>query len=173
MKLQILRMFTLIMVNRAGIASMTFSAIYTSRSCKTSSLLSGLTAFYSRHKGREMPGENTHIIELLNAEIKRRPTFVVIDALDECHEKDRTRLLRILQRLEADVRLSVTSRPFDSIETYFKHQPCMKIRADRGDMEKYISNRLQHESSFSKMVGGDTVFGDEIIKVVSEKAQDI
>jgi hypothetical protein len=49
----------------------------------------------------------------------------------------------------------------------------MKIRADPGDMKKYISNRLQHESSFSKMVGGDTVFRDEIIKVVIGKAQDM
>lgn len=120
-----------------------------------------------------MPRENTHIIELLNAEIKQRPTFIAIDALDECHEKDRTPLLKILQSLEADVRLVVSSRPFDSIATYFKHQPCLKIRADRGDMKKYISNRLQHESSFSKTVGGDTVFGDEIVKVVIGKAQDM
>jgi hypothetical protein len=87
----------------------------------TESVPSGLTTFYTRFKGREMPGENTHIIELLNAEIKQRPTFIVIDALDECHEKDRMPLLKILQSLEADVRLLVTSRPFDSIATYFKH----------------------------------------------------
>jgi hypothetical protein len=139
----------------------------------TKTLPIGLNELYSGLKDREKRPENTHVTELWKDEIKQRPTFIVLDALDECCEEDRSPLMKILQSLRPDVHVLVTSRPFDSIATYFKNQPCLKIAADHYDLKKYISYRLQHESDFSMEVSRDIAFTDEIIKVVIAKAQDM
>lgn len=149
------------------------SHIYKQLLQNTKTLPIGLNALYSRLKDKKKRPENTHVTELLKEEIKQRPAFIVIDALDECCEEDRSPLMKILQSLRLDVHILVTSRPLDSIAAYFKHQPCLKIAADHYDLRKYISYRLQHESDFSMEVGKDIAFADEIIKVVIAKAQDM
>jgi hypothetical protein len=115
------------------------SDIYKQLLRNTKTLPIGLNALSSRLKDKERRPENTHVTELLKDEIKQRPTFIVIDALDECCEEDRSPLMKILQSLRPDVHVLVTSRPFDSIATYFKNQPCLKIAADHYDLKKYIS----------------------------------
>jgi hypothetical protein len=72
--------------------------------------------------------------------------YIVVDALDECPNKDGTRnqlltILRNLQR-EADLRLMVTSRFIPDIEIKFKSTPTLEIRASSADIKQFIGGQM-------------------------------
>ena len=72
--------------------------------------------------------------------------YVVIDALDECADKEGTRSqflgkLRALQQ-EFDVRLMVTSRASPDIVNQFKSLPTLEIRASPADVKRYVSGQI-------------------------------
>ncbi|OBT64232.1 hypothetical protein VE03_06864 [Pseudogymnoascus sp. 23342-1-I1] len=72
--------------------------------------------------------------------------YVVIDALDECADRDGTRSqflgkLRDLQQ-EFDVRLMVTSRANTDIVGQFKSSPMLEIRASPADVKKYVRGQI-------------------------------
>lgn len=72
--------------------------------------------------------------------------YVVIDALDECTDRDGTRSqflgkLRDLQQ-EFDVRLMVTSRANPDIVSQFKSSPMLEIRASPADVKNYVRGQI-------------------------------
>ena len=72
--------------------------------------------------------------------------FVIIDALDECSNDDRTRRrllekLRTLQKL-ASVNLMVTSRPFPDIIEEFESATTLEIRASEVDIREYLEEQM-------------------------------
>ena len=75
--------------------------------------------------------------------------YVVLDALDECEEKDHRRIvLHFLQTLigRADVRLLVTSRhyPID-IQRVFSEVPQLKIEANVEDLRRFLSWTIDND----------------------------
>jgi hypothetical protein len=92
--------------------------------------------------------------------------YIVVDALDECQEKDGTRSqllakLRDLQR-NADMRLMVTSRFIPDIENEFKLALRLEVRASDADVKRFVMGQMYR---LPKCVQRD----DELRRVVQDK----
>ena len=83
-------------------------------------------------------------------------TFIILDALDECTERDK--LLNWIQTfiLEKDINLGlhliVTSRPEQEIEEKFKscHYLDLVEESDNNDLESYLDYQLENDSGLQK-----------------------
>lgn len=95
--------------------------------------------------------------------------FIVVDALDECHDPDRlVSALRQLQR-ESDVRLMFTSRAEVNICRQFADDTTLKIIPDEVDFRLYVDGMM---SSLPKFVQHDSRLKHEIRDTVSKAAGD-
>jgi len=73
------------------------------------------------------------------------PTFIVIDAIDECSDTSIwQKLLETLRSLQsqADLRLLTTSRTVPEIMSYFAADPRLHVQADSNDVERYVAGQL-------------------------------
>lgn len=72
--------------------------------------------------------------------------YVIIDALDECPERDGTRsqLLKLCYSLQgqADLRLMATSRHISDIVAEFKDKPQVEVRASDADVKRYVEGKI-------------------------------
>jgi hypothetical protein len=92
--------------------------------------------------------------------------YIVVDALDECQEKDGTRSqllakLRDLRR-KADIRLMVTSRFIPDIEDEFRLVPRLEVQASDADVKRFVMGQMDR---LPKCVQRD----NELQKVVQDK----
>jgi hypothetical protein len=93
--------------------------------------------------------------------------YIIVDALDECSNRNdgtRSRLLKVLFDLQriVDVRLMVTSRSIPDIVEEFLNVPMMEIRATAEDVKQFVSDRIYQ---LPKCVRGD----DELKRLVMDK----
>ncbi|KAF2791757.1 ankyrin [Melanomma pulvis-pyrius CBS 109.77] len=83
--------------------------------------------------------------------------YVVIDALDECPERDGTRsqLLRHCRNLQGqtDLRLMATSRHISDIVEEFKDMPQVEVRASNADVKRYVVGRIDELPKFVRRDG--------------------
>ncbi|KAH7353153.1 hypothetical protein BKA66DRAFT_516228 [Pyrenochaeta sp. MPI-SDFR-AT-0127] len=86
-----------------------------------------------------------------------RRVYVVIDALDECPDRDGTRnqLIRHCRSLQGktDLRLMATSRHISDIEDKFKDMPWLEVRASNADVKRYVAGQIDR---LAKCVQRDT-----------------
>ena len=75
--------------------------------------------------------------------------FFVLDALDECDDRDRKRLLDILGRLQLDVcvRVFLTGRlnVLDTIKRAFPNSQFIEVNASESDLQKYVTARIAED----------------------------
>jgi len=99
------------------------------------------------------------IVKMLHATISERPTFICIDALDECEAGYRAKILNsfneILQR-SPGTRMFVTGRPH--IEAEFRKLLCgrgtaIRITPRRDDIISYLHSRLDEDTTPDAMDG--------------------
>jgi len=95
---------------------------------------------------------------LLQTESKDLPAvYIVLDALDEFTgtEHDKYCLLREIGKLGSVLRLLITSRPSPDIhrtvQNTFPDSTIMEIRANEGDIEKYVRQRLAEKEQFGSV----------------------
>ena len=71
-------------------------------------------------------------------------TYIVHDAVDECEDQVRNKVIKELHAFQKrhDVRLLVTSREREDIESAVQPARTIPIKASNDDMEKYIRARL-------------------------------
>jgi len=105
-----------------------------------------VTRLYNHHANRTRPSLEETLSALQSVLTNYSSVYVVVDALDECQEKDGTRSqllakLRDLQR-KADVRLMVTSRFIPDIENEFRLMPRLEIRASDADVERFVMGQM-------------------------------
>jgi hypothetical protein len=111
-----------------------------------SSVPESVKAIYNRHKDkhtRPSLNEISRALQSVTAMFSR--TFIIVDALDECEPTEcRTRFLPELFSLQANIgaNLFVTSRINDEIAKLFVGGLTLKIRAIRGDVEKYLNAQM-------------------------------
>ena len=138
-------------------------------------LLSDVVELYKKHSSmKEAPPDPADILELLERKIRCYHTvFVVIDALDECDNEDRTgmRLFDALKCLQPNVRLLITSRPLPDIVKEFENEPRIEIRAPDTDIRDFVRSRLEVEPRLKKHMQADTKFGELIEDAVVEKSE--
>lgn len=136
------------------------------------SLSTEVRDLYSTHVRQNSSPTLDEVSKILQAEVTRyAKIFVVIDALDEYPEGDRSTLLKKLRELRPAINLMVTSRYLDAIANDFKGSPQLEISANVEDVQAYIVGRISGEKRLSRFVSKDAALGEKIVKIVAGKAK--
>ncbi|KAL4802471.1 hypothetical protein BDV18DRAFT_154179 [Aspergillus unguis] len=96
-------------------------------------------------------------------------TYIFIDALDECPERNRDEFVRFLKDLEESTLLFLTSRPIDFPVRFSKIQR-IEISAAARDMETYLKAEIKSRSRPSKLTVNDPNLESDIIKCLIRNA---
>ena len=117
------------------------------------SVSNSMQSLYESHKAkRTRPSfdEISHALQSIMAGYSR--TFIVIDALDECGISDGSyrKFLSEIFNLQAKTRanLFATSRLIPDITDEFRGSPSLEIRANDGDVRRYLDGHMSQLRSF-------------------------
>ena len=133
-----------------------------------------LSKFYEQHCRLNTRLVVSDILKLLHAEIQRfSKVYIVIDALDECPESDRTRdvFLKGLEDLPSNAYLLITSRPHSSIESRLTKAERLEISAHVDDVRRHVAARIENEPRFMERIAADPSLHETIISNLTERAQ--
>ena len=111
------------------------------------SMPESVKSLYERHKEKRTCPSFDDISKVLHSIITNySKTFLIIDALDECHVSNggRSRLLSEIFNLQAKSGASVfaTSRFNDKIMRQFEGALSLEIRANDEDVQRYLGGRI-------------------------------
>jgi hypothetical protein len=106
-----------------------------------------VTHIYDHHlKQGSRPSLDDIFGALLSVCSNHATVYIVVDALDECSDKDgaRGRLIDKLRELQArtDVRLMCTSRFIPEIEREFYSNLTLEVRASEEDVRRFVSGQM-------------------------------
>ena len=129
-----------------------------------------LKNYYDEHKNDNRDPSPEGAFEVLKAECDSwSQVFIVIDALDECSEKDSTRksVIEGLRLLQASKRINIliTTRPIPSILCEFEVWERLGIRANSADMQKYLLGQMDRFSK--RMVVGEDLQAQIISAIIN------
>ena len=127
---------------------------------------------YDEHKISNTDPTPRRTFEVLKAECDSwSRVFLIVDALDECSEKDATRqrLVEGLLSLQGSNRINilVTTRPIPSILCEFEVWERLAIRANSADIQKYLLGQMDR---FSKRVVVGKDLQEQIISAIIDAA---
>ena len=111
------------------------------------------------------------IVEMLQTVTSLRPTFICVDALDECVERHRPEVLGSLRQILGkcpNTRIFLTGRQHiqGEVDKYFCEKIiALSVKPNQGDIVGYVQMRLSKDTSLDRMDGG---LEDEIIKSITE-----
>ena len=131
-----------------------------------------LQNYYDRHKRSNTNPDPGLPFEVLKAECDSwSGIYIIIDALDECSEKDATRQIVVkgLLSLQGSKRINilVTSRPIPSILCNFEVWERLEIRADSEDIHRYLLGQMDR---FSKRILAEKDLQAKIISGIVDAA---
>ena len=112
---------------------------------KKPSLYTEVRGLYLKHRQKGTRPSLDELRTTLNGMIgKLTRVFLLIDALDECTDLDRSRLLRETFSLQAHGTLSVfaTSRCVPEVMSEFEGKSSIEIRATSDDVRRYLEKHL-------------------------------
>jgi hypothetical protein len=103
-----------------------------------------VTKLYEKHEKGDSRPTLDELITLLQELGKAKTIYIIVDALDECSDKDDSRniLLQQLSKLREGCNILMTSRSSVSISDYFEDYLTIEITAQEADMDKYIAGHL-------------------------------
>ena len=117
------------------------------------------------------------IDKVLSEEVARyRAVYVIVDALDECPEARRVKLLEKLQKMQSSrsgLHLLATSRIYDSIARHFKGEPRLEIMANTEDVRAYVKGRITKGSRLERHVLKDPVLASDIENAIAAKSENM
>ena len=98
--------------------------------------------------------------------------FIVIDALDECSEKDgiRESFLGEVRKLLPNICLLVTSRPIANIEHEFENATRRDIHASDEDIKRYLEAQIERQPQLVRHIKADPNLRDAILNNIIQKA---
>jgi len=111
------------------------------------------------------------IVEMLQTVTALKPTFICVDALDECVEGHRSEVLDSLRRIlekSPNTRIFLTGRRHirGEIETHYGGRAAvLSIKPNSDDIVGYVQMRLSKDTSLR---ANDSGLEDEIIKSLTE-----
>jgi len=111
------------------------------------------------------------IVKLLQNVTSSRPTFICVDAMDECVEKHRPEVLDSLQQIigkSPNTRIFLTGRRHirGEVDRYLGGRAIvLSIKPNGDDIVGYVRMRLSKDTSLDRM---DSGLEDEIIKGITE-----
>ena len=116
------------------------------------------------------------IVGMLQATTSKEPTFICIDALDECVPEDRTRLLVSLNKIlqgSPGVRIFLTGRPHIGPEITKRlagRVTSLPISTKRDDIIRYLRSRLDDDLALDVMNGS---LEAQILKKIPEDVSEM
>ena len=131
-----------------------------------------LKSYYDEHKGSNTDPNAKQAFEVLRAQCDNwSRIFIVIDALDECSERDATRgrVIEGLVSLRGSKRINilVTSRPIPSILCEFEVSERLNIRANPTDIQRFLLGQMDR---FAKRILAEKDLQAKIISAVVDAA---
>ncbi|KUI70689.1 Serine/threonine-protein phosphatase 6 regulatory ankyrin repeat subunit B [Cytospora mali] len=114
---------------------------------------------------REGPGEGSYISALQEVLSISEPSYLVVDALDECKDEEASTLKKWLAKIQAfpNLQIVITGRPTQKLRPVYDDSLCIQLQLSTvvgkldKDIERYILSRIQNE---------DSVFPAEMSRVV-------
>ncbi|KAI9758130.1 MAG: hypothetical protein M1815_005017 [Lichina confinis] len=96
--------------------------------------------------------------------------FIVVDALDECIEKDRNDFVAELRTLPSSLRLLITSRGIPSIESKVGKCSRLQIRATHGDLQLFLDAKPKKHDMLREFIDESAGLKEEIVETILLKA---
>ncbi|KAJ7019278.1 ankyrin repeat-containing domain protein [Mycena alexandri] len=96
--------------------------------------------------------------------------FILVDALDEYPERDRSILLRRLCALGPTVSLMFTSRPHIHIADIFPNSETLEIRATEDDIRLFIDAQIPRSPRLSRHITSRPALRDEICSGIAQRS---
>ena len=117
-----------------------------------------------------------NIVKMLQTTSSTKPTFICIDALDECVPEHRTKLLDSLNRILQEsptTRIFVTGRPHiqsDITRRLAGRVTSLSISTKRDDIIRYLHSRLEEDATPDAM---DSSLEAEILEKIPEDVSEM
>lgn len=128
---------------------------------------------YEKHKAKDSRPSREQLVADIEAVANLyTEVYVVIDAIDECQLPSVRQFLDVLFELQSscNMRIFATSRFIPEVEQWFKRarSSFLQIRAEKGDIAKYVEGELQHSST--NVIEDDPELQEEIKIELSQAA---
>jgi hypothetical protein len=128
-----------------------------------------VTQMYDGHSKRKSRPSLDEIFAALQSVCSNYPTvYIVVDALDECADRDgdRGRLIDKLCDLQArtDVRLLFTSRFVSEITQKFHSNPLLEVRASEEDVRRFVEGQMSRLPKYDEQL--KVTIEDRIVEAV-------
>jgi Cdc6-like AAA superfamily ATPase len=120
------------------------------------SIAQSLSGLYQQHLVKKTRPTLEDLSTVLKSVVTNYSTvYVVLDALDECPEQNRTRsqLLGILRDLQqrTGLRLMATSRHIPDIAEEFENSPLIEVRASDLDLKRFVMGNVNRFAKFVRL----------------------
>ena len=125
---------------------------------------------YDSHKRSDTRPHDAELSERLGSIVSLfSRVYIVVDALDECDESNKTRssLLAHLRNLDTHVQLLFTSRP---LEETLPDAVQFEVTAQEDDMRRYLGAQIKKESGLAKLCNDNRGLQEEILDKIIAKA---
>ena len=135
---------------------------------------------YGNHRGKGTNPTLTEYLELLQSLAKEcSEVYIVIDALDECVEKNGqpiwSNLIKKLQASIVNLNLLYTSRDMEIRDTagIFRNSTVIPIRATETDIRTYAREQLQSNDDLLQFCQQDPSLQEDILQAIVSKAEEM
>ncbi|KAK6343369.1 hypothetical protein TWF730_010960 [Orbilia blumenaviensis] len=131
-----------------------------------------LSKLYKSYKESNTPPSIIELREELCSTIKLfSKVYIIVDALDECDDTNKTRssLLSHLLGLSSNVQIFFTSRPLEAMEGVLRDAIHFRVTAQEGDMRMYIGTRVKEETHLANLCAANPGLEDEILDRIIAK----
>lgn len=122
---------------------------------------------------------NEIFAESLKMFSKKRPLWLFIDALDECHPENSSEILSLLSSispivLEGSVKLCITSRPHRHMEAIYRpwHQKIILENENTADIQRFVESHMQNFTRVSKR-GNQELFRHNLVEKIVTRAEGV
>lgn len=135
-------------------------------------ILEDIKSCYDRHDRYMTRPTINEIATLLRSQVEQfDQVFVMIDALDECPEADQIRKIFLAETrgLLPKVRLMITSRELQSIQSTFEMDTRIEIRAQEQDLRIFIESQVVQKDELADLLDGHEDVQSSIFATVLEK----
>jgi hypothetical protein len=129
-------------------------------------------ALYTQYKSKNIRPSEEEFSRMLQSLVTGfSHVYVVIDALDECNPKTRSKFIEKLQESPANVHLLCTSRHLGDIQEAFAEASHLDIRASDADIALYLKAQILQVPRLVKLCKKTGDLQSSIIEKLVEKAK--
>jgi hypothetical protein len=131
---------------------------------------------YEKHRGKEIRPTCEEYVALLRSLAQEcSEVYVVIDALDECVDKNRGTIWNgLLSQLKSSIpnlRLLCTSRDIEDIAGTLSGSTRIEIRATEADIRAYVQAQVKSEASLLQICQPDPHLQNKIPQAIASNAE--